>query len=201
MKQFKSSQQLPLQHDPMQWASSQNEPRPTAKPPARRVRFSWRWLVVGLVAGLIVGIFIGFAVRTPGALSTPLTKRSVTESSQPIQSSQPIRVTITPAATHALTWITVKKFAGSGNQMTGVFPIQHDWKILWSCDPKLLHGTNGNLKVAIYGPPDGTLIDVGVNVTCKTGSTGNSTEVHKVGQFFLVITGTESWNLQIQELQ
>jgi hypothetical protein len=142
---------------------------------------------------LVVGIVTGYIVRTSGAQSTVSTQPRNTV---PNQLSQ---VSITPAATHALTWITVKTFAGTGNQLTRVFPIQHDWKIVWACGQKSFDGINASLKVAIYGPPDGTLINVGVNTICTKGSTGNSTEEHMVGKFFLVITCAGNWNLQIQE--
>ena len=199
MSQFQPSRPLPLQPPPMQPQPQNGPQQPPAKPPARRVGFSWLWLATGLIVGLIAGIIIGYAVHTPGVQSTPPTKQTTTASSQSTQAAiTPTREAITPTPAHALKWTTVKTFTGHGGERTSVFTMPDDWKIVWSCDPKSFQG---NLNVAVYGPPDGALVNVAVNTGCKPGKTSGSTEEHRGGQVFLVIGGNGSWKLQVQELK
>ncbi len=198
MSQFQPS---PLQPPPMQ-PQPQDGP---AKPPARRVGVSWLWLVTGL----IVGIIIGYAVQTPGVKSMLPTKQTTTTSNQSTSptkqttttSSQSTQAAITPTPAHALKWTTVKTFTGHSGKRTSVFTMPDDWKIVWSCDPQSSQGNQANLNVAVYGPPDGALVNVAVNAVCKPGKTSGSTEEHRGGQVFLVIVSNGGWGLQVQELK
>ena len=119
------------------------------------------------------------------------------------------QVTGTPTNTINTTasgsWTTVNSYTGSGIQQTKTFAIGNDWKILWYCQGPDVDGTptNGVLGVFIHAPGKVQPIGVPVKVACPAGTTpaSGSLEEHSGGTIYLIIAGTSSWSIQIQQLK
>jgi len=137
---------------------------------------------------------------TPSGNSVHVTGTSAATSGQ--ITSTP---TSTISSTGSGTWTPTSSYTGSGIQQTKTFTVGGDWKILWSCEGPSVDGTltDGVLGVFIHTPGKISPIGVPVKVTCKAGTTptSGSLEEHTGGMIYLIIGGTSSWTIQIQELK
>jgi len=54
--------------------------------------------------------------------------------------------------------------------------------------------------VTVYNS-DNTPSDVPINTICKTGNTGDSTEIHVSGSVYLDVASEGAWTVMVQELK
>lgn len=104
----------------------------------------------------------------------------------------PAQVTVTSATK----WKTVQSYSNTGNLKTGQFTITGPWQLVASCTPN--YG-EFNFWVDI-DTPDGHFFDGGINYICSSGDTSESYVEYYGGTFYLDIVGSDSWTLNVQEV-
>src|SRR6266568_2895773 len=183
--------QQPLYYPPGQQYGSQYPqqpyyPPPPGQPPKKRRRLP----IFLLVGALLLCVIIGVAVATnPKPTSTTTTSAtSTTATTVPTKASTPV----------PQKWTTTHAFSGNGNKKTAIFSVPDDWKIVWKCDPASFSLGQYNVIVTVYNS-DNTPSDVPINTICKTGNTGDSTEIHASGSVYLDIASEGAWTVQVQE--
>ena len=204
------SQPLPpnTQYPPQQgqWQQPYGQPPPGAgwqppQPPKKSRK--GLWIVLGIVAALVVFGCIGISAVVSQASNSVNTaannaQATVNAAETQLPTSAPTQAATQPASGGK--WTTTHTFTGNGIKKTGIFTAPSDWKILWKCNPASFTGGVYNVIVTVYGS-DGSLQDVAINATCKSGSTSGETEEHSGGQIYLNVDSEADWTIQVQELK
>ncbi len=163
-------------------------------PPPRKKRR--RWPIFLLIGALLLCVIIGVAVAASSQSAKSPTSTSATGTTANTATTVPTKVS-TPVQQK---WTTTHTFSGNGNKKTAIFSVPDDWKIAWKCDPTSFSLGQYNVIVTVYNS-DNTPSDVPINTICKTGNTGDSTEIHVSGSVYLDVASEGAWTVMVQELK
>lgn len=198
--------QQPSQYPPQQgqWQQPYGQPPPAPgwqppQPPKKSRK--GLWIVLGIVAALVIFGCIGISAVVSQASKNVNTavnnaQATVDTSLTQLPTSQPTQAATQPASGGK--WTTTHTFTGNGIKKTAVFTAPSDWKILWKCNPSSFTGGVYNVIVTVYGS-DGSLQDIAINATCKSGTTSGETEEHNGGPIYLDVNSEADWTIQVQE--
>ncbi len=167
---------------------------PPGQPPKKKRR---RLPIFLLVGALLLCVIIGVAVATSPKPTSTTTTSATSTSAGNTATTVPTKGS-TPASQQK--WTTTHTFTGNGNKKTAIFSVPDDWKIVWKCDPASFSIGQYNVIVTVYNS-DNTPSDVPINTICKTGNTGDSTEIHVSGSVYLDVASEGAWTVSVQELK
>lgn len=102
-------------------------------------------------------------------------------------------------ATRTLT--TVQTFSGSNSMGTGDFVMHTAWQINWLCIPKATSKDQYSLKIDVNDEDTFSFVSTAADLPCKPDKFSGTVKEAQAGHFYLYITSTGPWAIEIQTFQ